>query len=291
MASYAGGNSSRLGQVMDKQMLRDATGGSGKLEDTIREVEFHLAKGGALSEDLVKAIQRRKDNEFMSKREQFWSNQAQDSASFGKKIMEGISPQGSANFFAIYGAQLAPGTVYTGGATKTTPGRSGRSVNGGHWSTKSSTTYTPQTMSRALYESLAQPRGEKPAASEPRTPYKPDPDLAARAQAYQRSKEFMDKSDAAGSVAFNANRTGGDLLNNVYAQGDTYQKRFSAFLANQEDKVNLQAAEIGNATRKAIYDLDPDIKLANYTNPFEDTVSGKRGDQTLFDYLRKQVTA
>lgn len=286
MASYAQGDRSRVGQVMNKQMLRDMTGGSGKLEDTIRAVEDHLARGGALSPGLVKGIQRRKDNEFMSKREQFWSNQAQVSEGFGKAIMEGLRPQGSANFRAIYGTQLAPGTVYTGGATQTTPGRSGRSVNGGYWSTKGSTSYVPQTMSEAVYRSLAQPQEEPAAPQAERKPYQSAQSLADAREAYDRSSEYLKQNGSAASPGFDANLTGGDLLNSIASAGqgqvDHYKRRFLPHLKNTSI---LQSEEIRNATGEAIAGLDPDLKLPEYENPFESGLYAR----LLKDVTRKKV--
>lgn len=277
MASYAGGNSSRLGQVMDSAMLRGEQGGE-KSKKAYDIIQRHLAEGGALSKGLTKKFMAKGDrNEFLPKYE----------ATFGPR--DGKEPAAVAG---MRGLELPEGAVYLGSAAVTTPGSSSRTRNGGHTSTPGRTTYAPGFMSGGAFRSLAA-RQEEPSSAPAgeQKPYEPSPDLAPAREAYQRAMAYQEGSGSAAAPAFDANLQGGDLLNNIYAQGDTYKKRFDRFLDQQDKRSRLIAAEIGDATQGAIAGLSPDIKVPEYTDPFRETGYGKRGDQTLFGYLRKQVTA
>lgn len=275
MASYAGSDQSRVGQIMDSEMLRSLQEGekSKKAYDLVRE---HLAQGGALSKGLTKKFQAKGDrNEFLPKYE----------ATFGPR-----DGKLDASIAGMFGTEIPEGSVYLGSAAVTDPGSSSRSVNGGITSTPSKTTYAPSFMARGLYKAIGAGGRDSALAPAPeRAPYEDDPTLTAKREAYERSKQFMDKSDAAGSAAFNANLPGGDTLNSTYGEGERHAKRFDGFLDQLTASAQLQAAEIGNATRKAIYELDPNLQVAQFEDPFRDTGYGKKGNKTLFSFLQDQI--
>lgn len=284
MASYAGSQRSNAGRVLDTQQITEQLkrGKDGSIKDGAADqfLESWFASGGGITAGAAKKYQKvGRDNQFKNPRDELHSRM------FGENpLLSGRKT--SDNVKGLSGVSLPEGSVYFGSAAVTTPGSSSRTRNGGHTSTKGSTTYTPGFLPRELFESMGA-RQEEPSSAPAgeQKPYEPGPDLAAAREAYDRSMAYQEGSGSAAALAFDANLKGGDLLNNIYAQGDTYEKRFDRFLDQQGARANLQAAEIGNATREAIAGLSPDIKVPEYTDPFESGLY----NQLLKDVTRKKV--
>lgn len=290
MASYAGSDRSNSGRVLntDQILAELKRGKDGQVKDGAADafLDSWFKSGGGITAGAAKKYQAvGSKNQFKNPRDELHSRM------FGENPLLSGKDQPSANVKGLKGVSLPEGSVYFGSAAVTTPRTSSRGRNEGYSSSGGQTSYIPGFAPRELFEGMARQQEEPAAAKTESTPYQPAQSLANAREAYDRSSEYLKQNGSAASPGFDANLTGGDLLNSIASAGqgqvNDYKLRFLPHLKNTSI---LQSEEIRNATGEAIAGLDPDLKLPEYTDPFRDTGYGKRGDQTLFSFLSKQIT-
>ncbi|NDC88028.1 MAG: hypothetical protein EB075_04350 [Bacteroidetes bacterium] len=190
---------------------------------------------------------------------------------------------------------IGKGNVFMGATETDIPRESGRTRNGGYWSTPGRKEYSitslPKWMVKNAAGSAAKSDDDSPASVD--QPLPPGADLANAREAYDRANAYSGGSDSssrfgsAASTGFDLDQTGGDLYNAIAGQGQSqineYQNRF---LPKLFANANLTAQEIGYAGQQAIAGLPDNLKIPDYDKVFPSKATDKKG---IYKWLENRI--